>query len=55
MMLTCSFELMRVDAIAGSSQKFAYTIRGVPPVDFRILVRGTRYSAITAATILMSC
>ena len=32
-------------------RKFAYTIRGIPPVDHRLLVRGTRYSAITAISI----
>ena len=32
-------------------RKFAYTLRGIPPVDHRLLVRGTRYSAITAITI----
>lgn len=31
--------------------KFAYTLRGLPPKDCGLLVRGTRYSAITAATI----
>ena len=34
-----------------SARKFAYTIRGIPPGDHRILARGTRYSAITAATV----
>ena len=34
-----------------STRKYAYTIRGMPPVDHRILARGTRYSAITAATV----
>ena len=31
-----------------SMRKFAYTLRGMPPVDHSILARGTRYSAITA-------
>ena len=34
-----------------SMRKFAYTIRGLPPVDYRTFSRGTRYSAITAATV----
>ena len=34
-----------------STRKFLCTIRGIPPVDHRILARGTRYSAITAATV----
>ena len=34
-----------------SMRKFAYTIRGVPPVDHRLLARGTRYSAITAISV----
>ena len=34
-----------------SFRKFAYTLRGIPPQDCRLLIRGTRYSAITAATV----
>ena len=34
-----------------SLRKFAYTLRGLPPKEFSLLVRGTRYSAIAAATI----
>ena len=34
-----------------SMRKFAYTLRGIPPVDHRILARGTRYSAITAISV----
>lgn len=34
-----------------SMRKFAYTLRGIVPVDHRLLVRGTRYSAITAITV----
>ena len=34
-----------------SMRKFAYTIRGIPPVDHRLLARGTRYSAITAISV----
>ena len=32
-------------------RKFAYTLRGIPPVVHRILTRGMRYSAITATCI----
>ena len=32
-------------------RKFAYTLRGIPPVDHRLLARGTRYSAITAISV----
>ena len=35
-----------------SMRKFAYTLRGIPPVDHRILARGTRYSAITAISVI---
>ena len=34
-----------------SMRKFAYTLRGIAPVDYRILARGTRYSAITAISV----
>ena len=34
-----------------STRKFTYTISGMCPVDHQILARGTRYSAITAATV----
>ena len=34
-----------------SLRKFAYTLRGMAPTDCSLLVRGTRYSAITAATV----
>ena len=34
-----------------STRKFAYTLRGFPPVDHRILARGKRYSAITAINV----
>ena len=34
-----------------SMRKFAYTIRGIPPVDHRLLARGTRYSAITTISV----
>ena len=34
-----------------SLRKFAYNLRGMPPTDCSLLVRGTRYSAITAATV----
>lgn len=34
-----------------SMRKFAYTLKGVTPVDHRILARGKRYSAITAITV----
>ena len=33
-----------------SMRKFAYTLRGFPPVDHRLLARGKRYSAITAVS-----
>ena len=39
--------LMKVAVI----QNFAYTLRGMPPVDCRLLTRGKRYSAITAVTV----
>jgi len=29
-----------------SARKFGYSLRGIPPVDHRILIRGVRYSAI---------
>ena len=29
-----------------SRRKRAYSLRGITPVDYRILIRGTRYSAI---------
>ena len=32
-------------------RKFAYTLRGIPPVVHRILTRGMRYSAITAISV----
>ena len=32
-------------------RRYTYTIKGVPPTDKRIFVRGTRYSAITAMTV----
>ena len=32
-------------------RRYAYTIKGVPPTDKRIFVRGTRYSAIAAMTV----
>ncbi len=34
-----------------STQKFGYSIRGIPPVDHRLLVRGTRYSAIPVMSV----
>lgn len=34
-----------------STRKYAYTIIGQTPQDHRLLVRGTRYSALTAATV----
>ena len=34
-----------------SLRKFAYTLRGLPSKDCGLFVRGTKYSAITAATI----
>ena len=34
-----------------STRKFAYAIRGVSPVDYRILAQGTRYSALPAITV----
>ena len=34
-----------------SMRNFAYTLRGMPPVDCRLLTRGKRYSAITAVTV----
>lgn len=34
-----------------STRKFAYTIKGMAPVDHRVLARGKRYSAITAVTV----
>ena len=27
-------------------RKFGYSIRGIPPVDHRLLIRGIRYSAL---------
>ena len=32
-------------------RKYAYTLQGIPPVDHRLLIRGTRYSAITAMSL----
>ena len=32
-------------------RKFGYSIRGIPPVDHRLLIRGTRYSAIPVMSI----
>lgn len=34
-----------------STRKFGYSVRGIPPVDHRLLVRGTRYSAIPVMSI----
>ena len=34
-----------------STRKFGYSIRGIPPVDHRLLVRGTRYSAIPVMSV----
>ena len=34
-----------------STRRYAYTVIGQPPQDHRLLVRGTRYSGITAATV----
>ena len=32
-------------------RNIAYTLRGIPPVDRRLLARSTRYSAITAISV----
>ena len=34
-----------------STRKFGYSVRGLPPVDHRILVRGIRYSAIPVVSL----
>ncbi len=34
-----------------SARKFGYSLRGIPPVDHRILVRGVRYSAIPVVSL----
>ena len=33
------------------ARKFGYSIRGIPPVDHRILIRGIRYSAIPVVSL----
>ena len=32
-------------------RKWGYSVRGLPPQDHRLLVRGTRYSAIPVMTV----
>jgi len=42
---------MKVDDDRGNTGgKFEYSLRGIPPVDHRILIRGVRYSAIPAVS-----
>lgn len=32
-------------------RKYAYTVKGIPPIDSRIFARGTRYSTVTSMTV----
>ena len=47
----CLCGQMKVDDDRGNTGgKFEYSLRGIPPVDHRILIRGVRYSAIPAVS-----